>query len=528
MKRLVLLFAAAAALGSACARKPAVAPVNDTLTRHLVGDPATLDPIVTSEEFGLRVEEMIFRPLLGIDKARRFVPALAASWAASSDGLAYDFRIDPKATWEDGTPVTSADVAFTIERVRDPKVPAVTWRAGFDDLRSVETPDASTVVVKFTKPYAERLFAFTLPIVSAAAYGRAGAAPGRQPFGSGPYRLESWTTNQRIVLARRADASPQQFSFARMVFRIIPDGNVAFRAGSAGEIDEFRVSRDQQAAALKTPNFARRNKLLQAPQFLVALLYWNFRHPALAELAVRQALAHCWNRADTAKRLYPPNGAALAAGPYPPSAVENAADVHPPTFDPAESVRLLEAAGWRMAPDGIRRKGSRRLSFEILYGAPSTMTANLVEVYRSAARNVGVEILSRPLDWAAYSARLSAGEFDATMSGLQYFPPNLDMYPYLHSSQAPPAGQNAGFYRNAAVDRLLEAWQREMDEHKRLDLSREIHRAIAADPPADFLWDADQPWAVSTRLDGVEMSPIGLFHFLPGPLGWRPKAPGGR
>ncbi|HYK42072.1 MAG TPA: ABC transporter substrate-binding protein, partial [Thermoanaerobaculia bacterium] len=184
MKRFVLLFAAAVALVSACARKPAaVAPANDTLTRHLIGDPATLDPIVTSEELGLRVEEMIFRPLIGIDKTRRFVPALAKSWAASSDGLAYDFRLDPKARWEDGTPVTSADAAFTIERVRDPKVAAVTWRAGFDDLRSVETPDVSTLIVRFSKPYAQRLFAFTLPIVSAAAYARAGASPARQPVG---------------------------------------------------------------------------------------------------------------------------------------------------------------------------------------------------------------------------------------------------------------------------------------------------------------------------------------------------------
>ena len=101
MKRLVLLLAATVALGPGCARKTAVPPVNDTLSRHLLGDPATLDPIVTSEELGLRLEEMIFRPLVGIDKARRFVPALAKSWAASSDGLAYKFRIDPAARWED-------------------------------------------------------------------------------------------------------------------------------------------------------------------------------------------------------------------------------------------------------------------------------------------------------------------------------------------------------------------------------------------------------------------------------------------
>src|SRR5215831_16843219 len=183
----------------ACARSaPKRAAVRETLYRHLDGDPPTLDPITTNEEFGLRVEDLIFRPLVGIDKERHIVPALALSWAVSSDGLAYDFQLDPKAHWEDGSPVTSADVAFTIERVRDPKVPAVTWRWGFDDLAAVETPDPATVVVRFQKPYAERLLAFTLPVVSATAYAQK-RDNDRAPFGSGPYRLESWEPGQKIT-----------------------------------------------------------------------------------------------------------------------------------------------------------------------------------------------------------------------------------------------------------------------------------------------------------------------------------------
>src|SRR5215472_1228054 len=126
----VLCLAAAAC--SRSAPKPAVA--RDTLYRHLDGDPPTLDPITTNEEFGLRVEDLIFRPLVSIDRDRHIVPALALSWAVSSDGLVYDFRLDPKARWEDGSPVTSADVAFTIDRIRNPKVAAVNWKWGFEDV----------------------------------------------------------------------------------------------------------------------------------------------------------------------------------------------------------------------------------------------------------------------------------------------------------------------------------------------------------------------------------------------------------
>jgi peptide/nickel transport system substrate-binding protein len=510
-----------------CARRTVPrAAVSDTLSRLLDGDPATLDPIVSSEDFGIRVEDYIFRPLVGIDKTLRFVPSLATSWAVSSDGLVYDFRLDPKARWEDGTPVTSEDVAYTIERIRDPKVAAVIWRWGFEDVTRVETPDPATVIVRFAQANATRLLAFTVPIVSAAAY-RRGTGLDRQPVGSGPYRLESWSANQKIVLLRRPDASADQFPFTRVVFRVIPDGSVRFRAGLAGDVDEFRVSRDQRAGAVRSKEFDSKNRLLKVPQFSVVLLVWNMHNPFLADARVRLALAHCWDRADAARRLYPPDGASLLSGPYPASARENAPEIHPISYDPAESARLLDAAGLLRGPDGARRKGGRKVSFELLYpGVPPYV--NIAEIFRSAAEKVGIEMLPRPLEWAAYTQRFAAGEFDISPIGQGFTPPtNLDQYTFFHSSQAPPEGQNAGFYRNPAVDSALEAARREMDPARRLELYRQVHRLLAADPPADFLWSVDQYWAVSKRLDGVEVSPIGLFHFLPGPLAWRAILPKG-
>src|SRR5512145_1622706 len=86
MKRLLAraaLLLAACALAS-CARAPAPAE-KDTLYRHLDGDPATLDPITTTEEYGILVEEMIFRPLLALDARGLPAPGLARSWTMSPD-----------------------------------------------------------------------------------------------------------------------------------------------------------------------------------------------------------------------------------------------------------------------------------------------------------------------------------------------------------------------------------------------------------------------------------------------------------
>jgi peptide/nickel transport system substrate-binding protein len=520
--RAVALLAAGAL--ASCAPKPTRPAPKDVLARHLGGDPATLDPTTTTEENAVFVEEMIFRPLLGIDAASRPVSALARSWMVSADGLTYEFHLDPFAEWEDGSPVTSDDVLFTLERIRDPKVPAFNYRESFSDVTAIETPDASTVRVRFAAPYAERLVSFNLPIVSRAAYGRSKSASDvdRHPSGSGPYRLERWDTNQAIALVRRDGVPPAVAPFRRMVFRIIPDPTVRLRAGARGDLDEFRISRDQRASAQSSADFLARNRILKVPQPIAAYLLWNLRHPFLSDPRVRRALAHSWPREDTARRLYPPDGAALVSGPYLPGAVENDPAVRPPAYDPALSARLLDEAGWRGGAGTIRQRGGRKASLELLYAAGPRVDEALAEILRSSYAKIGVELTLRKLDWAAYSEKSDAGEFDAQLTARVFLPPNPDPYSQLHSSQAPPRGQNFGFYSDPEADRVMEAARREADPARRVALYRQVHRIVAANPPADYLWGADVYWGISRKIEGVTVSSIGLFHFLPGPLGWRP------
>jgi peptide/nickel transport system substrate-binding protein len=525
MKRLSRVLIALAVLSLACARSKAPAP-KTTLQRHLIGDPASLDPTANTEEAGVLVNALIFRPLVGIDADRRPVPALAASWTVSPDGRTYEFHLDPKFTWESGLPVTSDDVRFTVERVRNPKVASPTWRAAFEDVAAVETPDAATVRIRFSKPYAERMLFFTLPIVSAAAFGKAAneAESTRHPVGSGPYRLESWESNQKVKLVRRDGAANADAHWDEVIFRVIPDGTVRYQAGLRGELDEFRLSRDQVKTALASPEFLARFRAVPVPQFLEVLLIWNCRHPFLADPRVRRALAHAWPREEAAKRFYPPEGAALVAGPYPPGVPQNAPGLAPPAYDPAEAAKLLDEAGWKPGAKGIRRKGADQASIEMLCPAGFAIYGQVGEILRQAYEKVGVELSLRSLDWAAFNERTEKGECDAQFASRIFFPPNVDPYPYYHSSQFPPNGENTGFYKNPEADRLLEAARVELDPSRRLELCQKIARLLAEDQPADFLWGANQNWAIAKRVDDVKISPIGLFHFLPGPLGWRPAA----
>jgi peptide/nickel transport system substrate-binding protein len=528
MKRHLGCLIALAVACSFCSRREPPPPPAATLSRHLAGDPATLDPTTTTEESALLVEAFLFRPLLGIDADRKPAPGLAKSWSISPDGLTYELHLDPDATWDDGPPVTSDDVRFTIERIRDPKVPALNWRSGFEDLVAIETPDASTVRLRFREPYSERLLVLNLPIVSAAAFQRAKdpVDTDRKPVGDGPYRFASWDANQKIRLVKRADAAGAGAGFSEVVFRVIANGATRFQAGSRGDLDEFRISRDEVKAGQANPDFTGRFRILKVPQFMEALIIWNCKTPFLADARVRRALALSWPREEVAKRLYPPDGQRLVSGPYPPGVAEAAQEVAPPREDGAEAARLLEAAGWKASatPGGHRRKAGKSASVELLYPTGQAIYTNLAEILRTAYAKIGVELVDRPLDWAAFSQRADNGEFEAQLTGRLFLPPNIDPYPFFHSSQCPPAGANAGCYRNPEADRAMEAARRELDPAKRLEAYRQVHRLLAADPPADFLWGGDQYWAISKRIDGVQLSALGLFHFQPGPLAWHPAA----
>ena len=326
-----------------------------------------------------------------------------------------------------------------------------------------------------------------------------------------------------MKLVRREGQANADAHYDEMLFRVIPVPATAYQAGLRGELDEFRLTRDQRKAAETTPEFGARFKIVKVPQFIEVILVWNPRGPVLADPRVRIALSHAWDREDMARRLYPPEGAALATGPYPAGQPENDPGLSPAKFDPAESKRLLEEAGWKPGPGGIRRKGGKKASIEMIYPNGNPIYPTIGEILLNAYEKVGVELVLRPLEWAAFAERANKGEFDVQFEGLTFFPPNLDPYPYYHSSQWPPSGQNAGFYRNAEADRAMEAARNELDPAKRLELRRQVARILVADPPADFLYSTDQYWAVSKNIEDVAVSPYyGLFHFLPGPLGWHP------
>ncbi|HEX9688770.1 MAG TPA: ABC transporter substrate-binding protein [Thermoanaerobaculia bacterium] len=504
---------------------PASGGSRDLLQAHLDAEPATLDPILATDVPAFVVQDLLFTPLVALDRNLAAVPGLARSWTVSSDSRTFVFELDPTATFDDGAPVTARDVRFTIERIRDPNVPAVARKADFEDLESVEAVSDRVVRVRFSRPYSERLIAFHLPILPEHVFARGDAAArayGRRPVGNGSFRFVRWEPARAIVVERRRDAAGRGAILARVVFRILSDPGTWVNAALRGELDEFRVPAQVVERFDRDRRLASRFRLVQVPRLAETTIVWNCRHAFLGDVRARQALARAIPRARIIASLYHGRAREIS-GPYPADVIENAPDVRPLPYSPQRAAALLWKAGWRPNGAAALEKDGRRASFDLLIPAGQNASLQIAQILRGEFERLGIAMGIRALDWPALSARLDAGEFDACLSETVFFPPNLDPYVAFHSSQAPPRGQNTGFYANPAVDRLLESARAASDRERRIALYREIHRRLAHDQPNAFLFTIDSLWAVHRDLRGVETSPLGLSLFHPGRRAWRWK-----
>jgi len=493
-----------------------------TLYRRLEGEPATLNPILQTTEVEELVLATVSRNLVDVDPQLRLTPGLCDRWTISPDLREYTFHLRDEATWEDGSPVTAQDALATLRLLRDPRVSALRYASGLESLQSAHAVDRKTFQVLFSAPYALRLFAFHIGLVPAARHARqdAVAAPeNRVPVANGPYRVATWRTGQEIVLERNQHYWGQRAAYDRIVYRILPDQEQAYRALLRGELDETRLSADQAAAAMQDPRFARCCRVLQYPNLSFLYLAYNHRKPKFQDARVRRALTMLLDRQAIVDRLYGGAGRVIS-GPWPTSLSAYDPAVTPYPFDPARARSLLLAAGWQPTSRGLLRV-DELFTLRLLYTAASITSREIAEITQASLATVGITCTPEGVDWPNLNARLATGDFDAAVLAFAN-DPNPDLFQEWHSSQAAPHGLNASGYRKPRVDALIELARNTADEARRTAAFHELHRLLHDEEPATWLCEVAERHAVSRRVDGITVSPAGLFRFWPGATAWYP------
>lgn len=494
-----------------------------TIVRRIASDCKTLNFVLYTTLYEDFVMRLLYDPLVDVDEKLEYTPVLAENYEVSDDHLRITVRMRDDIYWHDGEPITAHDLRFTMDKIRDPAIPALNKEGYFTKLDRLEVVDDRTVVFHWKEPYAPSVYALTqIKPIPKHVYGEGDFRrhpANRNPVGSGPFKFEEWHSSQYISLVRHDNYHGQKAYVDKVIFRVIEDDAVALNALKAGEIDEMRVTQIQWERQTVDEEFLSRfNKHhYYVPSY--NYIGWNCRSVWFRDPRVRLAMTKLFDRESINAKIYS-GFAKLISGPFYINGWAYDRSIKPHPFDPKDAQRLLSEAGWiDNDGDGIREKDGVKFEFEMLITSGSNMAKQFAQLLQEECQKAGIRLNIRQLEGATFFDRTDGGEFDACMLAWR-LDLDPDLYDTFHSSQVPPNGLNHVFYSNAAVDSLLEAGRIEFDQDKRAAIYHEVHRIMHEEQPYTFINSVPDKRPINKRIKNVVISPNGPFSFYPGANYW--------
>ncbi len=478
-----------------------------------IGEPKRLIPMLASDSASGTISGFIFNGLLKYDKDTRLTGDLAESWEVSKDGLTITFHLRRGVKWQDGAPFTSADVMFTLKKLRDPSV-ATPYSGDYLMVKSAEAPDNYTFIVHYEKPFAPALSSWTMGIIPKHLLEGVDLNTtkfNRHPVGTGPYRLLSWVTGQKLVLGANPNYFEGEPGICRIIYRIIPDPTTMFLELQSGGIDTMGLTPFQYARQTNTPAIKRNFRKFRHPSFGYTYLGYNLSLPMFQSRKVRQALTMAIDR-EAIVRIVLLGLGQPSTGPFPPSSWARDPSIPPYPYDPQKAKRFLAEEGWRDTNgDGILEKNGKPFEFTIITNQGNNQREAAAEIIQENLRRVGIRVKIRVLEWQAMLHAIMERNFQAIILGWSLgFEP--DPYDIWHSSKTKPGEFNFVGYKNPEADRLMEEARRIFDVKKRAELYHRFQRIIWEDEPYTFLYVPDSLSVLHRRFKNVHMEKAGIWY----------------
>ncbi|WP_343897032.1 peptide ABC transporter substrate-binding protein [Craurococcus roseus] len=526
-----------AGAGAAPAGAQPPPPARDTLTIGITQFPSTFHPNIDSMAAKSYVLGFARRPLTayGPDWALACllcdrVPSLENGGAVrettpeGKPGIRVTWRLREDARWGDGAPISAEDLRFAWEAGRETATgfgPAEFYRSAYE----LVVQDARTVTLRFDKITFEYASAGEFQPLPArierdrwqgdhrgyrnrTAYDTETATPG---LWSGPYRVTAVQPGAGVTLERNEAWAGPAPAFRRIQVRTVENTAALEAQLLAGQLDMVAGELGlpvEQAAALERRAAGRFN-VFYKPGLVYEHLDVQHDHPALGDKRVRQALLLATDRAQIVARLFE-NRQTVAHSSVNPLDRMHDADTRQWPHDPRRAAALLDEAGWRRGPDGIRRNAAgEKLSFELMTTAGNRAREAVQQVLQGMWRPAGIDarIRNEPprvlFGETLSRRRLQGAALFAWVSGPENVPRST-----LHSDEIPRAernwsGQNFGGWRNAEMDALLEALPQELDAERRRSLWSRLQAIYAEELPALPLWFRADAHVWPRWLDGV-------------------------
>ncbi len=453
-------------------------------------DVPTLDPAIGYDTRSWFFEQHLFETLVTYDDASTLVPLLAERWEISDDGRRYRFELAPGVVFSDGTPLTAADAAGSIERVLDPETRSqgaqfyrgiVGARAYVDGtephVQGLQAPDAHTLVITLAAPdplflhKLALLFASVVPVAQARDLGEDFAT---RPLGSGPFVLREWRRGERIVLARNTRYRRSDRPYLDGVVQHLGVGvELAWLMFESGELDVVAIPPADFPVVQRAP--ARQPYIMH--QTLLSTMYvgLNCGIPPFDDRRVRQALNYAVKKTDILELL---NGRGIAArGIVPPTMPNHDAGLTGYDYDVERARALLAAAG---QGEGFTTE---------LWTQSSDMDLKIAQKLQQDLAAVDIHMRIKQVAWSPFLDAIRRPQI-VPMFDLGWnadFPePSNFLHVLFHSTQHD--ANNHTFYASTEFDRLIGGALAAVAPAARAQLYAAAERLVVEDAPMIFLY----------------------------------------
>jgi peptide/nickel transport system substrate-binding protein len=466
-----------------------------TLRIGIAADPNVLDPAQSSAY----VERVVFTALcdrlLDVGPDLRFRPELATAWQWSEDGRVLTLTLRDDARFHDGTKLDAEAVRVNLDRYRSARESR--RRSELASIRAVEVPDARTVRILLSDPYAPLLSVLSDRsgmILSPTALARLGERIRDEPVCSGPFRLTRRVAQERIEMER----FPEHWNAAnihvqRLVFLPIPDSTVRLLNLRSGQLDII-----ERVAPSDVPEAQRELRIRISDATSIAyqainlnIAGGNLRDPRLREALELSLDRDIINQVAMEGRFVPNNQPEAPGTQY----------YFPDLASPARDLVRARAL--------LREAGQPRAAFTLLTpNAP--MESQVAQIIQAMASEAGFEVKLETMESSALVARTERGDFDAAFAIWSGRPdPDGNIAPWLASD----GFLNRMGYRNAEVDAAFLAARRITDPAARRVLYHDAAARWLADRPLLILYNYRWFWGLRTGVQGFEPAPDGLIRF---------------
>ena len=493
-------------------------------------EPTCLDPVSPGNVAQALVSTQYLEALFFQDDKGEIQPWLAKSWKWSKDRLALDVVLRDDVKFTDGTPLNADTVIENVKYIKDPKTLSSTARLAVEKVKSVEKIDAQTARIHLSSPDNALLEHFAqvwVPIQSQTALKRGLEANCLSPVGTGPFKVESWTKQQEVVLVRNENyntAPPTSKHqgpayLEKIRWRFLPDHAARFAALQSGEVDAIDVIQPQdEVAAEADPTL---ETLVASRPGHVVNLALNARKAPFNDVRVREAFVRSVNVDSALQSVFlgkvPRSNSLL-------SSITKFSVQQPEVFatDQAKANQLLDEAGWtERDSEGYRTKNGKRLSVTALQTDIVLVPVSVLEQFQASAKEVGIELKISAEELSSFTTKRNSWDYDLAP---QYYTKNSPAVLNLtHVLKNIESVQKGGYHANSngitgpeadKYDKILAEAETVGDEAKRGKLYEEAQVLAAKQYPNLPIFDQQTRLGFRSDVKDVKLvSPLTMPQF---------------